>query len=947
MNSTDNMQHRRSPHTFQSAQLHILQWNCRGLRRKKALFLQHLQQTQQQPDIILLQETVGSPDIPGYVKFTQPSISRAKRKPKTNTAPQIEDIPTMTITYVHKQIAAIQIDSTSYNTEKQEHVTIEVQGPNISVSTVIVNAYWTPGSTPTLQWVQALTQAHKGKDIVIAGDFNSHNVSWGYKYTTKSGRLLETTANKNHLTLVNDTTAPTRTGNSVERDTNPDLTWHVGPSVLTWENTQENLGSDHAILSITLTHPTTGKLRKSGRKVHITKWEDFRSHLDTSDKPVTLQDWNSQIQKAYKEHTKHLQTTEDTPQIDRHLLELWDRRHKLVKAWKKHKSNKQLKKRIQEITIQAQDYAQQLATQNWLRLCDSFNGHLHTARVWQILRSLLGQTKPRQSLKRMQLATGKSAEEIATELQQLLYPQDPHQERLPDYPHTSPNEKEEEGINSPFTMTELKNALSSFKRNTTPGKDGISYPLLRNLPNSYLELLLEHINEIWKTGKIPQEWKQAVVIPIPKPGKPLDRAENLRPISLTSCLGKLVERMVLTRLEWHIEHTNSLHYTMTGFRRHVSTQDNMLRLHQEVFEPRSYAQTRTIVGLDIQKAFDNVTHKAILDKLLSTGPGQKMYNYIKDFLTNRTVEIQIDDYRSAPSPLHRGVPQGAILSPTLFNIALKDLPAELLKVPDLQFGFYADDITLWCNRGSPSEQEDTLQKGIDTIHQYVQSIGLQCSPNKTEYTVVLDNPRKTADKTRQLIQLHLNGIPIPRKPHIKILGFTLQQNGKSDIWLQQCIKQVNQITQMLSRVTRRRQGMREHEIRKVIEALVISRVMYAAPYMHLAKTQAANLDTQIRKAIRLALGLPRFAPLTKIQATGFLNTLDDRITVHRSAQQQRLSTSIQGRAILQSLKYDVSTLHPIPATPPPWENIPRISILPIPKNMHPELNQERREHQKS
>ncbi|KAG0426516.1 hypothetical protein HPB47_026377 [Ixodes persulcatus] len=133
---------------------------------------------------------------------------------------------------------------------------------------------------------------------------------------------------------------------------------------------------------------------------------------------------------------------------------------------------------------------------------------------------------------------------------------------------------------------------------------------------------------------------------------------------------------------------------MTGFRRRVPTQDTVLRL-REVFDQKSTPQTRVVAGEDIQKAFDNVAHSAILDRLALTKPGERMFNYIKDFLTNRTKAIQMGDYISPKQKLQAGVPQGVILSPTLFILALKDLRDQLERTLGLKSALYADDIILW------------------------------------------------------------------------------------------------------------------------------------------------------------------------------------------------------------------------------------------------------------
>ncbi|KAM7305713.1 uncharacterized protein ISCGN_015609 [Ixodes scapularis] len=364
---------------------------------------------------------------------------------------------------------------------------------------------------------------------------------------------------------------------------------------------------------------------------------------------------------------------------------------------------------------------------------------------------------------------------------------------------------------------------------------------------------------------------------IPKPNK-TSEVKNLRPISLTSCTGKLLEKLVLTRLEWHLEHVKALPFTLIGYRKNISTQDCLLRLYNDLLQDKSTTQLRSLLSLDIYKAFDNVSHDSILSTLRETQCGPRMYNYIRNFLSNRTAAFKIPGHISTPFPLHQGVPQGSILSPTLFNLAMSKLPAQLDTIPHLKFSIYADDVTLWTNTGSPGQQEETLQHACDTVARYAISIGLACSPSKSEL-LVISNRKNNPD--RQLITVHLDGTPIPQRPHIKLLGLTIQNNGASDINVSTLSKQINQITHILGRVSRRHRGLKESDMRRAIEALIYSLVLYHIPYTPLTTRQLKHLQTQLRKPTRLALGVPQleswynpFAPLS--QAIG-VNLLDNAL----------------------------------------------------------------------
>ncbi|GFT26303.1 RNase H domain-containing protein [Trichonephila clavipes] len=120
--------------------------------------------------------------------------------------------------------------------------------------------------------------------------------------------------------------------------------------------------------------------------------------------------------------------------------------------------------------------------------------------------------------------------------------------------------------NCDFDMFELKRALSSA-HNTSPGPDGISYELLRHLNEDSLVSLLYLFNRIWREQVYPTQWQEAIVIPILKPGKDPKNPLSYRPIALTSCLCKTLERMVNARFIYELEKNKCIPLFQSGFRK--------------------------------------------------------------------------------------------------------------------------------------------------------------------------------------------------------------------------------------------------------------------------------------------------------------------------------------------------------------------------------------------
>ena len=175
-----------------------------------------------------------------------------------------------------------------------------------------------------------------------------------------------------------------------------------------------------------------------------------------------------------------------------------------------------------------------------------------------------------------------------------------------------------ESYNVPFTMRELSSALSMCG-NTAPGPDDVHYDMLRHLSHSAFSLLLQVYNTIWISGTFPESWKEAVVLAFPKPGKDSSKANNYRPISLTSSMCKLMEKMVNVRLMWYLELNNIIHPAQFGFRKMRSTTDLLVLLENAIRNAFGKKHHLVAVFFDIEKAYDTTWKFGIMMKLHSCG----------------------------------------------------------------------------------------------------------------------------------------------------------------------------------------------------------------------------------------------------------------------------------------------------------------------------------------
>ena len=134
-----------------------------------------------------------------------------------------------------------------------------------------------------------------------------------------------------------------------------------------------------------------------------------------------------------------------------------------------------------------------------------------------------------------------------------------------------------------FTIKELRKALKKY-HDTAVGCDDIHYQLLKHLPFRSLDSLLRIFNQVCHTGILPDSWKEATVIPIPKSGKDSTNPSNYRPIALTTCICKTMERMVNDRLVWFLEKNKLIATVQKGFRKQRGTLDHLVRFETFICE---------------------------------------------------------------------------------------------------------------------------------------------------------------------------------------------------------------------------------------------------------------------------------------------------------------------------------------------------------------------------
>ena len=242
----------------------------------------------------------------------------------------------------------------------------------------------------------------------------------------------------------------------------------------------------------------------------------------------------------------------------------------------------------------------------------------------------------------------------------------------------------------------------------------VSVPILKSLYNKLFNCIL-------LTGFYPIQWCHGLFSPIFKSGCVSD-PNNYRGISISSCLGKFFCSIINERVQNHPLHKSQIGFT-PGFR----TSDNLFTPKSLIDHHVTYSSRGKIFAcfVDLRKAFDSVWRNGLLNKLLKVDVTGKTYNLIKSMYGNTTCSVKINGSATEAFQYNKGVRQGCVLSPLLFNLFINKLPSLLehesvhpFILPDgskLSYLLYADDLVIL------SQTATGLQNAIDLLSEFCHS----------------------------------------------------------------------------------------------------------------------------------------------------------------------------------------------------------------------------------
>lgn len=323
-------------------------------------------------------------------------------------------------------------------------------------------------------------------------------------------------------------------------------------------------------------------------------------------------------------------------------------------------------------------------------------------------------------------------------------------------------------MSHPISERLLVSLLKDLDCTKSSGCLNISAKLYIDSFEVLIEQLLHLFNLSLKTQTFPEAWKRSTVIPLPKKGNRFIM-ENTGPISLIHICGKVMEKVVHSLIQTHINDNNIISQKQFGFIKNKSTVNCIAKLCKDLYQNMNINNLTCCVFLDFSKAFDSVSHPFLLNKLAKYGFND--IEWFRSYLCDRLQCVRMGNVVSSFRYITRGVPQGSVLGPTLFNLFLNDITCLSLNSKLL---LYADDVVLYMTGVNLEEIKAAIQSDLNSINNWSSDNLLAINPSKTKALLV--GRKAKINNTVKGKNLQIGKEPLQWVNSFSYLGLEIDEN---------------------------------------------------------------------------------------------------------------------------------------------------------------------------
>jgi retron-type reverse transcriptase len=745
-----------------------------------------------------------------------------------------------------------------------------------------------------------------GTSVIAAGDFNAKHQAWGSRVANRNGRILYELADAIDL-LVEAPPEPTYYSPLGHRADTLDIALLKNVPLQTRLHAVNALDSDH--LPVLMHIGDEANDENLNTQVQITNWPLFAEILETDFGPIprieSVEDlenaagvFEEKITTAMTNSTRNRvepRQKETLPQWIIDLIRTKNRARRHAFRTGAAVDRTEANRLGNEVKYALIDHR----NDRWERKLESLSTEDNS--IWRMAKALRSDKKPIppiHSTLGLVFSDDEKAEAFADSLELQCRPNIVDA----DLDHIDWIERQVEIIlsgqhdtpNTPASPEEVRGIIGTLKVKKAPGPDKIPNTALKLLPDKAVVALTAIINASLRFCHFPSRWKSANVIFIPKPGKDLLFPQNYRPISLLSNVGKVLEKVILTRLVRATNENHVLPDEQFGFRPKHSTADQLIHVTEFISQGINQNESTGAIFLDVAKAFDTVWHDGLVYKLHTAGVALAMVKLLNSFLEDRKFHAKIGNVLSTVREIEAGVPQGSVLSPTLYAIFTADIP----KPDETKIALYADDTAILTRSESPELISEQLQRAVESLEAWFRRWRIDVNPDKSS-AILFTRRRHRPDG-----EIVMFDRPIPWKTEARYLGITFDNHLRFNAQLEHAKIRAQMVLGQLNSLVNRRSKMSIQNKVTIYRTIVRPAMMYgSAVWGNVCNTQLHKLQVVQNKFLRAAFKAPWFVRNTQLHREAKLPTI--REFLHDAARKFFENAAVHPNPLVRdSVDYD-------------------------------------------
>lgn len=846
--------------TFSENSLLIFQLNCNGINNKLAEIKFYLYS--KKPEILCLCETFLKKCEPKFIGYTSYWQHRDGHKGGLGMLVR-RDVTSRPRSLAHHGIGQVEIQ------------TIQIFSGNHWID--VVNIYNPQLDIPYVEMYNLFDQL--SCHSVVMGDFNAHSPTWDIRgRSNATGKAIEEVLTNSNFCLLNSPDMPTYLDHRFNTTSCLDLCIVARAfSSLATLDRGPDLGSDHFPIECTISYAIQKSDESTTKrwKYSSADWKKYKSCLEDSMKvivPLDAASHNAEITKAIYVAADLSIGKSSGKRVLKRYIGGWDQESRnLVSSRRKARNKLWTNPSIENLVnwkrkrAQCRRILKEKKRESFQTFVGTINCNTPSRVIWKKIKSLNGGsgsiTGPTLGPPNLDcLSRANLFLEHYCRFKNNREEGDLHDqvERIKCLPT---------GECPSITSSEVSAAISKLK-NTSPGEDEISNKLLKHLPQKILESLVSLFNVSLHTSSVPAAWKVGITCPILKPGKDPSDVKSSRPITMLSCIGKLMERIVQRRLELFLEANQHLNRYQMGFRRGYSTTEALALIYNEIDKSKRLKLYCIAVYLDLQSAFDSIWHDGLLYKLYSIGTPRYLLKWLHNYFVDRKIKVRLGTVHSSEEFLMTGVPQGAVLSPILFNVMLSDLPA----LDGVKIISYADDVTLVSSARSLSDAKTSMQEYLNLLQRWMQKWRLNINPQKSSFQI-FTNKRSIPNITLKVLSHNLRLVTEQCVLGVILDSPKLTLKPQFEKLVTECKRRLH-VLRVLSSSS---WGCSRQMLRRVYVAYIRSKMEYGSVlYINVKPSLLKKLNLIQNEAMRCILGARKTSPILSLQAESVLPPLEIR-----------------------------------------------------------------------